>query len=245
MKAIIILIFSTSIFAQQTSFQLWVEGSDGSTEIKHEIGFNENATINHDIDLEVLIPPFDPPADSIAISSIVFYDENHEGDIWTRNHLQAYPENDQYFYEYVLRVYRRDITFSIKWDNIESIVDSAIIEDQSGLALYTANLLEDSELIVDNENVQNISFNLKVWYNLNKLSVENHSIDIYPNPSSDIINLIGYNQFNYKIFDIVGNEIDNGLSFDSKINISHLLSGQYLIEIQSNGKRHIEQFIKY
>lgn len=239
------IILSSLTFSEQTFFELWVEGSNGVTEPKHKIGFDSDATLNHDTirGLELLIPPFDPPGDSLVISSMVFFNEEDGGDVWTRNHFQNFPETDKYYFEYNYRIFRKDITYTIRWDKLAEIADSAIIVDQSGAEIYIADMIRENELVFDNEFVNSIFFTIKVWYNLNSTSV-NDKLQIYPIPAQDYIYLKNGIYNNYKIYDLSGNFITSQLLFDNKINISQLTPSVYYLELSNNNNSIVQRFIK-
>ncbi|WP_203258290.1 T9SS type A sorting domain-containing protein [Hyunsoonleella ulvae] len=76
--------------------------------------------------------------------------------------------------------------------------------------------------------------------NLSTDSKDFESFKIYPNPATDVLNIKlpqGYKNVSVKVYDIYGKEIleqkdRSGLKF--KLNVSNLMSGYYLISINSN-----------
>ncbi|SHL75982.1 BspA family leucine-rich repeat surface protein [Chryseobacterium polytrichastri] len=75
-------------------------------------------------------------------------------------------------------------------------------------------------------------------------SIKN-DITIYPNPANDFIyvkNLKGNST--YKIFDLSGRIIQQDILNDEKINVSNLMSGNYILQIISKDKTQTLKFIK-
>jgi hypothetical protein len=73
------------------------------------------------------------------------------------------------------------------------------------------------------------------------------SFNIYPNPTSDIINLNNINNltnYSVKLYDIYGKLIINDLRNVNSIDISNLSKGQYLLNITSEDKIQSEIIIK-
>ena len=73
------------------------------------------------------------------------------------------------------------------------------------------------------------------------VSVENHiemEISIYPNPTSDYINISATEKLRINIFDASGKlvEIVDMLGNEDQIDISHLSRGAYTFMFQSNGQ---------
>lgn len=97
------------------------------------------------------------------------------------------------------------------------------------------------DLTVDNGN--RVTFNnIAVHGTYDTLGVEqNTSLDytVYPNPTSDLINIVGINSANaahYKLFTIDGKLIKNGTVNNAQIDLSELSKGLYLLQIESDGK---------
>lgn len=76
--------------------------------------------------------------------------------------------------------------------------------------------------------------------------IKSYSLKIYPNPATEklfIENNLSQNS-NYTITNLLGQEIDKGL-LKSEINISHLLSGVYILKvIGTNNQNEIFKFVK-
>ena len=74
----------------------------------------------------------------------------------------------------------------------------------------------------------------------------NNPISIYPNPTSDYINIgiENLNDFTIAIYDIVGRKVINDLRNVSSIDISHLDNGEYIVIINSEDQIKSEIIIK-
>ena len=74
---------------------------------------------------------------------------------------------------------------------------------------------------------------------------EELSFDLFPNPTSDLISLIGKNLETAEIFTIAGKKVkDISLNTLNVIDVSDLESGVYVIRVISEGKSAISRFIK-
>lgn len=72
---------------------------------------------------------------------------------------------------------------------------------------------------------------------INNFSTINNSVQLYPNPASNFIQISSLNKIeNYKIFDVLGSEMKTGIIGDKmKINIQSLTNGLYFLKLE-NGK---------
>ena len=74
---------------------------------------------------------------------------------------------------------------------------------------------------------------------------EDVSFTLYPNPFTDVVNVIGVNgPINYKLFTIDGKMIKEELLQESKINFGDLSTGIYLLKLFSNEKSETKKIIK-
>lgn len=82
------------------------------------------------------------------------------------------------------------------------------------------------------------------------LAVEENSKDlfaIYPNPVSEVLNIVGLYQsgaFNFRLFSIDGKQIKSGTIDNSQLNVSDLSRGLYLLQLESDGKVVTEKIVK-
>lgn len=84
---------------------------------------------------------------------------------------------------------------------------------------------------------------------ISKLPVPNPldqtQIMIYPNPVSSILNVKNISKkANYKIYSAAGQLISNGIILNNKIDVSKLINGIYVIDIDDNGTTAQKKFIK-
>ena len=76
-------------------------------------------------------------------------------------------------------------------------------------------------------------------------SLKGLSCEIYPNPAHDKLFLKhNYDNLDFQIFDIYGNEIISSTIFSNTITIDYLTSGIYLLKISGKSKSLIQQFVK-
>ena len=66
-----------------------------------------------------------------------------------------------------------------------------------------------------------------------------HQIEVYPNPVSDVLylNNLSCGQVNYSIFNVLGQEVTNGISHET-ISVANLDRGVYFLQI--NGENLLE-----
>ncbi len=70
---------------------------------------------------------------------------------------------------------------------------------------------------------------------------------VYPNPASEVVNVVGINQIgvvNYKIFAIDGKQIKEGKVENSQIDLTSLSNGLYLLQLETEGKIEIKKISK-
>jgi Secretion system C-terminal sorting domain len=72
------------------------------------------------------------------------------------------------------------------------------------------------------------------------------NITIYPNPvSGDIMNITAVkNNSLYSIYDNSGNEVSKGNVSDGTINVSRLIKGNYILQVQVDNQTIVKQFIR-
>jgi hypothetical protein len=71
----------------------------------------------------------------------------------------------------------------------------------------------------------------------------NSAYSIYPNPAQDVLMINGLTFENYRIFDILGQEVLSGKGLN-QVDISKISAGQYIIEISANGTKTVKSFVK-
>jgi Secretion system C-terminal sorting domain/Receptor L domain len=73
---------------------------------------------------------------------------------------------------------------------------------------------------------------------------EGNDVSIYPNPSSNIINLNGADGSSYTIYDLVGRQVIDGQISDDAISIDHLSPGMYYLHLDSDSVKSVYKIWK-
>lgn len=114
--------------------------------------------------------------------------------------------------------------------------------------VFTANGLYNVCLTVTNEcssDTECRQFDItEVGINENENSI---SMSVYPNPASSILSFeipFQNKNINYSVKDILGNEVLNGSTDMNSIDISKISSGIYLLQIEIDGLKGQQKFIK-
>ncbi|MCW1960454.1 T9SS type A sorting domain-containing protein, partial [Chryseobacterium viscerum] len=75
--------------------------------------------------------------------------------------------------------------------------------------------------------------------------IDQTGIMIYPNPVSSILFVKNISKrAKYKIYNAAGQVIADGILLNNQINVSRLINGVYVIDIDDNGKTVQKKFIK-
>ena len=70
------------------------------------------------------------------------------------------------------------------------------------------------------------------------------TMKMYPNPvKGDALN-VSVNSGNYSIMNSLGQEVANGKIDNGTVSVSHLVTGVYLLEVESNGQTVVKRFIR-
>ncbi len=118
----------------------------------------------------------------------------------------------------------------VKETNISNL-NNEITEVDFSFDNYGSGFIVDNINIIDLENLKLNEYN-------------NTETSIYPNPTTDYININSSEKNNtIKITDLTGKEIFNGIN-TNKINVTHLTKGIYLINIKTDNSESIQKFIK-
>ncbi|AFL85847.1 1,4-alpha-glucan branching enzyme [Belliella baltica DSM 15883] len=101
------------------------------------------------------------------------------------------------------------------------------------LPMPEGQILEDIITSVEEENIDDLAFK------------------IYPNPSSDMLNISmpnGFNQFNYRVLDLTGRVLlegeESGVSNNLELEIKDFKAGLYIFELNDNRQLVRKRFIK-
>lgn len=75
---------------------------------------------------------------------------------------------------------------------------------------------------------------------------EENTMNIYPNPASDVIHLMSKKQTNLEIYNVLGEKVGTYLMYEgeNEINISSLYPGIYFVSFPSSDERVVQKFIK-
>lgn len=69
---------------------------------------------------------------------------------------------------------------------------------------------------------------------------------VYPNPTADVLNIASAStsEIKFSISNMLGQQLEAGITKDQTLNVSHLAKGVYLIELNQDQKRVVKKFIK-
>lgn len=74
--------------------------------------------------------------------------------------------------------------------------------------------------------------------------VKKNSVNVYPNPAKDIINISNVSsKAQFEIYSVGGQLVNQGIT-DGKVNVSKLTKGVYILTVESNGEKSQTKFIK-
>lgn len=79
---------------------------------------------------------------------------------------------------------------------------------------------------------------------VNWLDLEEFSVEVYPNPADEVLNVKGLLKFSYDIIDISGRMVISGNTLDSTIDIASLRPGSYILRIVKDDEVLSMKFIK-
>jgi hypothetical protein len=126
---------------------------------------------------------------------------------------------------------------------IELVID---IEYRSVLSSEILNIIAVSSN-PDNPVAGSILYvdKFELEYNTGIISNDDNKLNVFPNPAGDIILIDEYfNGNKYKVLDLSGKMLLNGISNSNNIDINCLSNGTYLISIEKDGLVHSQKFIK-
>jgi hypothetical protein len=78
--------------------------------------------------------------------------------------------------------------------------------------------------------------------NISELSVAN--VEVYPNPSSDVIKLTNLSADEFSIINTVGSVVKAGKVANNEISVSDLENGNYVIQLTNSTSVYQAKFIK-
>jgi hypothetical protein len=142
------------------------------------------------------------------------------------------------------------ITIAENTPNASASFDWQIPESINPGNFYKIKIIsaEDKLNFIMSENFFPI-YNILAVEEQNNVNME-YAISIYPNPASDYIYINSPliegagGAWQYHIYDILGNCVQNGIIESNKINISKLSSGFYTVRFFNGGKQLVEKMIR-
>jgi hypothetical protein len=107
--------------------------------------------------------------------------------------------------------------------------------------------ISDYITVIDTTGSPNVYFKADCWFNIPGDYIENSTIDIYPNPSDDIINIEiqNINDAILEIYTVSGNLIYTKKlnSKSEKIDISAFSSGVYIVKVKHDKVVYVRKVI--
>ena len=81
------------------------------------------------------------------------------------------------------------------------------------------------------------------------VTLDDTALSVYPNPAQADLNFRGANSLildnvKYEIYNLSGQQVENGVISEKKINVSKLQAGMYFVNVTVNGSKESLRFIK-
>ena len=147
-----------------------------------------------------------------------------------------YKLNDQQLFSENLK-FRKDNSWTVNWGN--NTFPNGVGVDNG------------ADIVVNAEGLYDIQFNLSTLeysFKLVTLNVEDYgsklNIEVYPNPTNDILNISSADFTEAQVYDVAGRLIKNATVINQQINISDLSSGSYILQLQGNNNQQTFKIIK-
>ena len=105
----------------------------------------------------------------------------------------------------------------------------------TGLNSPTGLALNENDLYISEFRGNKISKVNTTILSVDDISVINNSLKVYPNPTSEFIQISGFkNTENYSIYTVMGLEISKGsISIDEKIDVKNYSNGLYFLKFEN------------
>jgi hypothetical protein len=163
------------------------------------------------------------------------------------------PSNTRHFIvQYELITQRGGDSLYFSWPPLKEGMDSAVITDQLDGAFFYINMKNKLSAKVENPYVD--AFYIKAYFTNPAVDVFEYKdiskddIILYPNPAVDKITLnTGMEYFNFKIFDMLGEDLITGQSDISQkvVSLASLQPGTYYFQIiNHDGTIYFRKFVK-
>lgn len=263
--------FSIGNLNNQKNWFNWGYVSDNNSKIINTLasdGTNSAQVINNDIEegnwggIAYPITKYN----KYSISADVYLENANNSDY---EMLALYNENNNYdlvgglLFYYDGEIAYEDMNSSVtlgtwtpkKWYNIKAEVD---LKAKKVIYFLDNVKVKDTNISNLNNEITEVNFSFDnygsgfIVDNINIIDLENlrlneynnTEISIYPNPTTDYININSSEKNNtIKITDLTGKVILNEVN-TTKINVRHLTKGIYIINIKTDNSESIQKFIK-
>ena len=263
--------FSIGNLNNQKNWFNWGYVSDNNSKIINTLasdGTNSAQVINNDIEegnwggIAYPITKYN----KYSISADVYLENANNSDY---EMLALYNENNDYdlvgglLFYYDGKIAYEDMNSSVtlgtwtpkKWYNVKAEVD---LKAKKVIYFLDNVKVKDTNISNLNNEITEVNFSFDnygsgfIVDNINIIDLENLRLDeysnteisIYPNPTTDYININSSEKNNtIKITDLTGKMIFNEVN-TTKINVSHLTKGIYIINIKTDNSESIQKFIK-
>lgn len=263
--------FSIGNLNNQKNWFNWGYVSDNNSKIINTLasdGTNSAQVINNDIEegnwggIAYPITKYN----KYSISADVYLENTNNSDY---EMLALYNENNDYdlvgglLFYYDGKIAYEDMNSSVtlgtwtpkKWYNVKAEVD---LKAKKVIYFLDNVKVKDTNISNLNNEITEVNFSFDnygsgfIVDNINIIDLENLRLDeysnteisIYPNPTTDYININSSEKNNtIKITDLTGKMIFNEVN-TTKINVSHLTKGIYIINIKTDNSESIQKFIK-
>lgn len=249
---LLILISTCSLSAQMVKIPFAVKNTvgDKSTTYGMTLAADPQATVGLDTALgEREIPSLPPPAGVFVVYSIPPSEEY----MWLSPiDIRPLEVGKQHLTEYTIGMTWNAGSIEVSWGQLPSLVDSAYIVDI--VSDWPNNFIKvklEQNKTYSTINTAITKLKVLVWYNATSLGVTettNENVDIYPNPTTDVITIAGVSGgLQYHVYDIAGSLQVQGTTSDevSSIPTSQLLPGVYSIQVaDGQGWNTIRSFVK-
>jgi len=198
---------------------------------------------------EMELPPFPPP--EIEILAFMNLDTISAAGLYSYLDFRSVPEDvDDFLHQYRIVLFKRSNSLiTISWQSLLPQIKSAIMADRFDGIMFKAQMKDSNQVRINNQFLDRIDFNIKVWYSKTGSSVNQieDNIILYPNPAKSNIN-IEFNELFYgkmELFNSLGEKLGEYLVNNDtiQINIEKFTTGNYYIVLSNNTKIHTKKFI--
>ena len=250
MKHLLLLIlFSNITFASGIEIRIGAETDKGAKSENLRVGYNSEATYSIDNELNEYEAFDAPPVNDYGVFNLTFFqDSTQNAIVYSKNDF--IPKQDNPFYHEHWIKYWMESNVSkttISWTLPEEGIDSIYIVDEAGGVAFNVNMMENDSFTIDHDErpVYQWDFQIRVWYNPNITSIieeENFSFN------NKIVSILEFDSKyfgrRFKIYNLLGNVVDEGIISSNYYNLNHISDGAYFIVLENENGRLVNKFIK-